>query len=61
MRTKDEILKSARKDIRDKQYSMKGPLWLELRKLEVFIDIRDILTHAVKVLLGIYDSMVMDK
>lgn len=42
MRTKDEILKSGRDDIRNKHFTVEAPLWVELRKIEVLIDIRDI-------------------
>ncbi|GAH19941.1 unnamed protein product, partial [marine sediment metagenome] len=41
MRTKDEILDSTREDIRDCAGSDTPALWMEYRKLEVLIDIRD--------------------
>lgn len=43
MRTKDEILDHARRDIQDDTQISEAPLWLEYRRLEVLIDIRDIL------------------
>jgi len=43
MRTKDEILKDARHDITDEQYKTTKANWLEYRKIEVLIDIRDLL------------------
>jgi len=41
MRTKDEILKGARDDITNPHYGDKAPFWLEYRKIEVLLDIRD--------------------
>jgi len=41
MRTADEILKDARDDITNPNYAGKEPFWLEYRKIEVLIDIRD--------------------
>ena len=43
MRTKDEILAGAMEDIRDEKNKPDAPLWLEARKIELFVDIRDIL------------------
>lgn len=47
MRTKDEILGSARNDISSKDFREDAPLWMEYRKLEVLIDIRDILYNRL--------------
>ncbi|GAG59262.1 unnamed protein product [marine sediment metagenome] len=43
MKTKDEILDRCRADIQNPKYSEQAPFWLEYRKIEVLIDIRDIL------------------
>jgi len=43
MRTKDEILLDVRHDIQDKEHKAEAELWLEYRKIEVLIDIRNIL------------------
>jgi hypothetical protein len=43
MRTKDEILRSAKTDINNSKASFPVSYWLRLRELEVLIDIRDIL------------------
>jgi hypothetical protein len=43
MRTKDEILDQARQDITSPEYGDTAHLWLDVRKIEVLIDIRDIL------------------
>jgi len=43
MRSKDEILSAAINNISDDKYGDKRPLWLEYRKLEVMIGIRDTL------------------
>lgn len=48
MRTKDEILDNARNDITSPQYGDTASLWLEVRKIEVLIDIRDILSYWIK-------------
>lgn len=42
MRTRDEILSQARDDITSKNHKPDIPFWLEYRKIEVLIDIRDI-------------------
>ncbi|GAH70877.1 unnamed protein product [marine sediment metagenome] len=47
MRTKDEILDSTREDIRGWSGRDTPSLWMEYRKLEVFIDIRDILKEQL--------------
>ena len=41
MRTKDEILRSAKTDINNSKASFPVSYWLRLRELEVLIDIRD--------------------
>lgn len=41
MRKKEEILLEARKDVVDKTYKESSHLWLEVRKIEVLVDIRD--------------------
>lgn len=48
MRTKDEILSYARRDIQDDTQKGAAPLWLEVRKIEVLIDIRDVLVRIDK-------------
>lgn len=58
MRTKDEILSYARRDIQDDTQKGAAPLWLEVRKLEVLIDIRDSLVISKNVLTSIYDSII---
>jgi len=45
MRTKDEILTRCRDDIQNPKYNEQAPLWLEYRKIEVLIDIRDCIQH----------------
>ncbi|MBA7496001.1 hypothetical protein ES702_06598 [subsurface metagenome] len=47
MRTKDEILDSCRNDIVSEAYKDKAAFWLDYRKIEVLIDIRDILNGQV--------------
>lgn len=47
MRTQDDILKCCREDINSKHFSQQAPLWLEYRKIEVLIDIRDILQYCL--------------
>lgn len=48
MRTKDEILAAARDDIQNPEYAGKEPYWLEYRKIQILIDIRDILNKELK-------------
>lgn len=48
MRTKVEILDDARCDIQTNEHREDSALWLEVRKLEVFIDIRDVLKKELK-------------
>lgn len=48
MRTKDEILEDARLDITDDTQKSESVQWLEYRKIEVWIDIRDILSYWIK-------------
>jgi len=48
MRTKDDILDLCRTDITNPLYEISAHLWLELRKIEVLIDIRDILVTDAK-------------
>jgi len=43
MREKQQILEDANRDITNERYKADAPLWLQLRQLEVCIDIRDIL------------------
>lgn len=43
MRTKDEILESTREDIKGWLDPNSPGLWMEYRKIEVLIDIRDII------------------
>ena len=45
MRTKDEILRSAKTDINNSKASFPVSYWLRLRELEVLIDTRDILQY----------------
>jgi len=42
MRTKDEILRAGIVDIENPKYNPQAHLWLEYRKLEALLDIRDI-------------------
>jgi hypothetical protein len=56
MRTKDEILESCRDDIQKPKYNPQAPLWLEYRKLEVLIDIRDMFDTR----LGILFNLLLD-
>ena len=50
MRTKDDILSSAARDIRDEHHKPEAPLWVEALKIEVWIDIRDILRdHLLRI------------
>jgi len=48
MRTADEILEDAKRDIITTGEGVPKALWLEYRKLEVLIDIRDIF-HSIDV------------
>jgi len=48
MRTKDEILERCRDDIQNPKYNEQTPFWLEYRKIEVLIDIRDALVTDCK-------------
>ena len=41
MRTKDEILRNAKTDIKNSKASFPTSYWLRYRELEVLIDIRD--------------------
>lgn len=43
MRTKDEILVIAQKRVTEENYKADAAFWIEVKKLEVLIDIRDIL------------------
>ena len=47
MRTKDDILHDASQDIINPDYVGKEPYWLEYRKIEVLIDIRDSLDNRL--------------
>ena len=47
MRTKAEILDDAYKDIITKGVDVPKGLWMEHRKLEVLIDLRNILEHRL--------------
>ncbi len=57
MRTKDDILIDARRDITDEQYKTTKANWLEYRKIEVLIDIRDIHSQALVALDRIGESL----
>jgi len=46
MRTKDEILDDARCDITSEVNRDTAHLWLEVRKIEALIDIKDIIKDA---------------
>jgi hypothetical protein len=48
MRTKDEILADCRHDIKNETFKEEADLWLEHRKIEVLIDIRDEIHKAAK-------------
>lgn len=48
MRTKQEILDQTRNHILSPEYGDTAGLWLEVRKIEVLIDIRDILSYWTK-------------
>ncbi|GAI53433.1 unnamed protein product [marine sediment metagenome] len=48
MRTKEEILDSTREDIRGWSGRDTPSVWMEYRKLEILIDIRDILEDRLK-------------
>lgn len=48
MRTNDTILNQANKDITLEKHKEDAHLWLEVRKIEVLIDIRDILHDLSK-------------
>ena len=41
MRNKDEFLAECGQDITNERYKQDAHLWLEVRKIEVLIDIRD--------------------
>ena len=43
MREKDDILNDARRDIALPKYKAEAHLWLEFRKIEVLLDIREAL------------------
>ena len=43
MREKDDILNDARRDIALPKYKAEAHLWLEVRKIEVLLDIREAL------------------
>ena len=57
MRTKDEILDDANRDITRKMYKADAGFWLDVRKIEIQIDIRDILKdgldHIISAILNI--------
>jgi len=57
MRTKQEILSKARDDIQNPKYNEQAPLCLEYRKIEVLIDIRDILDNKLDASLAIQKFM----
>ena len=57
MRTKDEILECARDDITNPHYGDKAAFWLEYRKIEVLVDIRDILAADMKTSIAISEAM----
>ena len=48
MRTKDDILSDSLRDITNDKYKQDAHLWLEVRKIEVLLDIRDILVTDAK-------------
>ncbi len=57
MRTKDEILEGARNDIQSDKFKEVAPLWIEYRKLEVLIDIRDLLQGVFNRLAAICERL----
>jgi len=57
MRTKEEILTDCNHDILDEQYKTNAHLWVELRKIEVLIDIRDILAADRQTSMAISQAM----
>jgi hypothetical protein len=61
MRTKDEILSYARRDIQDDTQKGAAPLWLEVRKIEVLIDIRDIQKGILDYLATYYEDGIRPK
>lgn len=61
MRTKDEILDSSKSDIMSESFRDKAPLWLEYRKLEVLIDIRDTLKNITKSLIVFVEETIIKR
>lgn len=57
MRTKDLILDYAMRDITDKTQRSTTAFWLEHHKLEVLIDIRDILAADMQTSMAISKAM----
>lgn len=55
MRTKDEILDSTREDIKGWLDPQSPGLWMEYRKIEVLIDIRDTLD---KLMIELYRGLL---
>jgi hypothetical protein len=47
MRTKDEVLNQARDFISNPNHSGKRPLWIERIKIEILLDIRDVLRDGL--------------
>jgi len=60
MRTKDEILDDARRDIQDDTQKSEAPLWLEVRKIEVLIDLRDTLRDIMRALIILGEGKVIN-
>ena len=47
MREKQQILEDANRDITNERYKADAPLWLQLRQIELLIDIRDTLQERL--------------
>jgi len=60
MRTKDNILSDARRDITNQNYRDLAPFWLSVRQIEVLIDIRDILNDSLKTAMALQLSVKND-
>lgn len=57
MRTKDEILEEAERNIQTRKTGGDAELWLEFRKIEVLCNIRDIFSQTLVALGRIGDNL----
>lgn len=61
MRSKDEILEVCKADISNERYKAEAPLWLEVRKIELLLDIREILEGVLGFLATYYEDGLIHK